>query len=79
MSYRRAWLILANLNESFDQKVAQTATGGTRGGKCELTPFGRALIDAYRTIEKEAGKAAKPALRRLQTHALKGAPRRPGP
>jgi molybdate transport system regulatory protein len=78
MSYRRAWLILANLNESFDQKVASTATGGTRGGKCELTAFGAALVEAYRTIEMEAGKAAKPALRKLQLHAVKGAPRRPG-
>lgn len=78
MSYRRAWLILANLNESFDRRVANTATGGTRGGKCELTEFGTALVEAYREVEKEAARAANPALRRLQAHAVKGAPRRPG-
>jgi molybdate transport system regulatory protein len=51
MSYRRAWLLLADLNASFDQSVAQTSTGGRGGGGVVLTPFGELLIAGYRKME----------------------------
>jgi molybdate transport system regulatory protein len=51
MSYRRAWLLLADLNASFDQSVAQASTGGRGGGGAVLTPFGERLIAGYRRME----------------------------
>src|ERR1700730_16978832 len=51
MSYRRAWLLLADLNASFDQSVAQATTGGRGGGGAVLTPFGELLIAGYRKME----------------------------
>jgi molybdate transport system regulatory protein len=51
MSYRRAWLLLADLNASFDQSVAQATTGGRGGGGAVLTPFGERLIAGYRKME----------------------------
>jgi molybdate transport system regulatory protein len=51
MSYRRAWLLLADLNASFDQPVAQASTGGRGGGGAVLTPFGEHLIAGYRKME----------------------------
>ena len=51
MSYRRAWLLLADLNASFDQSVAQASTGGRGGGGAVLTPFGELLIAGYRKME----------------------------
>src|SRR5882757_7350449 len=51
MSYRRAWLLLADLNASFDQPVAQASTGGRGGGGAVLTPFGELLIAGYRKME----------------------------
>ena len=51
MSYRRAWLLLADLNASFDQSVAQASTGGRGGGGAVLTPFGELLITGYRKME----------------------------
>ena len=51
MSYRRAWLLLADLNVSFEEKVALTTTGGRGGGGVRLTPFGERLIDGYRRME----------------------------
>ena len=51
MSYRRAWLLLADLNASFDQSVAQASTGGRGGGGVVLTPFGELLIAGYRKME----------------------------
>ena len=51
MSYRRAWLLLADLNSSFDQRVARLSTGGRGGGGAELTPFGKRLVAGYRKLE----------------------------
>jgi molybdate transport system regulatory protein len=51
MSYRRAWLLLADLNESFEEPVAQTMTGGSGGGGAVLTPFGERLVAGYRRLE----------------------------
>jgi molybdate transport system regulatory protein len=51
MSYRRAWLLLADLNLSFDEPVARATTGGRGGGGVVLTPFGAQLVEGYRKLE----------------------------
>ena len=51
MSYRRAWLLLADLNTSFDEPVARASTGGRGGGGAVLTSFGERLIAGYRKME----------------------------
>jgi len=53
MSYRRAWLLLADLNVSFEQPVALTSTGGRGGGGVILTAFGKRLVAEYRKMEAE--------------------------
>jgi molybdate transport system regulatory protein len=54
LSYRRAWLLINDLNNSFRLPVIEAATGGSGGGGEQLTPFGRKLIKLYQTIEAEA-------------------------
>jgi molybdate transport system regulatory protein len=51
MSYRRAWLLMADLNSSFDEAVVDTVTGGAHGGGAALTPFGARLVAGYRQLE----------------------------
>jgi molybdate transport system regulatory protein len=51
MSYRRAWLLMADLNASFDQPVVDTTTGGLHGGGAVLTPLGGRLVASYRKLE----------------------------
>jgi molybdate transport system regulatory protein len=51
MSYRRAWLLLEDMNVSFDEHVALTSTGGRGGGGAVLTPFGKRLVARYRAVE----------------------------
>ena len=41
MSYRRAWLLLEDLNTSFQQPVARMSVGGRGGGGASLTPIRR--------------------------------------
>src|ERR1700733_13954376 len=56
MSYRRAWLLLEDLNTSFQQPVAQMSVGGRGGGGASLTAFGSELVSAYRTLESDIRK-----------------------
>jgi molybdate transport system regulatory protein len=58
MSYRRAWLLLDELNRSLTEPVASTAVGGLRGGGARITSTGRALVKAYRAFEKKADALA---------------------
>ena len=57
MSYRRAWLLLDELNQTFCEPVATTAQGGRSGGGASLTPFGKRVVTGYRRMESEAHKA----------------------
>jgi molybdate transport system regulatory protein len=54
MSYRRAWLLVDSLNQIFREPVVETQAGGKSGGGALLTPFGRALVERYRAMEREA-------------------------
>ncbi|HWE72020.1 MAG TPA: winged helix-turn-helix domain-containing protein [Stellaceae bacterium] len=59
MSYRRAWMLIDDLNSSFRRKVVTTTLGGKEGGGAKLTPFGAELLKRYRTIEASATKATR--------------------
>jgi molybdate transport system regulatory protein len=67
MSYRRAWLLIDDLNRCFREAVVSKKPGGSRGGGAALTAFGRALIERYRSIETQATAAAERQLRELET------------
>jgi molybdate transport system regulatory protein len=57
MSYRRAWLLIDELNRLFETPVVETKHGGSAGGGAELTPFGHRVVQHYRSIERKAHKA----------------------
>jgi len=61
MSYRRAWLLLEDLNTSFAEPVAQMSVGGRGGGGAHLTPFGTELARAYRALESHILRRAQKA------------------
>jgi molybdate transport system regulatory protein len=66
MSYRRAWLLVDDMNRCFRQPVVTAQPGGSQGGGAALTAFGEKVIQKYRTIESEATAAAKPQLHDLE-------------
>ena len=79
MSYRRAWLLVDDMNRSFRAPVAATQPGGVRGGGAALTPFGLELIEKYRAIEARATAAAEPDLQALQNSLRRRPVRRQKP
>jgi molybdate transport system regulatory protein len=78
MSYRRAWLLLEDLNTSFQQPVARMSVGGKGGGGASLTPFGAELVAAYRDLEAQIRKRVQTAFPPTVLPA-NGAPRRRKP
>jgi molybdate transport system regulatory protein len=66
MSYRRAWLLVDDMNRCFRAPVVATQPGGVKGGGAALTPFGLQLIENYRAIEAQAAAAAMPRLQALE-------------
>jgi len=66
MSYRRAWLLVDDMNHCFREAVITAQPGGTRGGGAMLTAFGRKLVRSYRAIETEAAAAAGARLQDLE-------------
>ena len=73
MSYRKAWLLIRGLEESFGGAVVSTATGGAAGGGAALTPLGQKLIETYRRIERGAARAASADLKALSALVRAGA------
>jgi molybdate transport system regulatory protein len=57
MSYRRAWLLVDEMNRLFKQPVVESQRGGKQGGGAVLTPFGEALIIHYHAMEEKARAA----------------------
>lgn len=53
MSYRRAWLLVESLKQSFREPVTVASTGGKDGGGMLVTEFGEALIKSNRELERE--------------------------
>jgi len=63
MSYRRAWLLVEQLNDALQQPAVTAAPGGRQGGGAVLTPIGERIIELYRSIEGIARSSAKEQFR----------------
>jgi molybdate transport system regulatory protein len=75
MSYRSAWLLVDSMNSQFKQPVVSTVLGGRGGGSATLTPFGVALIERYRSMERATRRAIAKDLAALERQ-LRTPPRR---
>jgi molybdate transport system regulatory protein len=65
MSYRRAWLLVQDLNACFEGPCVTSQTGGAKGGGAVLTAFGNSLVKDYRSLESGAEKIAARKFKRL--------------
>lgn len=75
MSYRRAWLLMDDLNTSFDRPVVDTTTGGVHGGGAVLTAFGEQVVAGYRELESSlqpiANRCLKPLRKRVAARSAR--------
>jgi molybdate transport system regulatory protein len=68
MSYRRAWLLVDELNRLFRAPAIETKLGGRSGGGAALTAFGEELLKRFRTMEARTMKTLAADLDWLADH-----------
>jgi molybdate transport system regulatory protein len=77
MSYRRAWLLVESLKQSFREPVTVASAGGRDGGGMQVTEFGDALIKNYRALERDFATLAErrlhPIIATVIRHSKSGA------
>ena len=57
MSYRRAWMLIDEVNRSFKDPLILTSTGGKGGGGAKVTSLGQIVVDRYRDLENKVNKS----------------------
>lgn len=70
MSYRRAWLLVEEVNASFREPLVAKAPGGSGGGGASLTVAGHDVLARLTEIETALTTAASASLRRLDALAV---------
>lgn len=74
MSYRRAWLLVDELNRMFAEPLVETRGGGQGGGGAALTPEGERIVALYRTIERRTREGAAAELFAIEAALAPPAP-----
>ncbi len=65
MSYRRAWLLVEEVNGLFDNPVVIKWQGGESRGGASLTEFGEALIEQYDTLVRQSTDTNRALLKEI--------------
>jgi molybdate transport system regulatory protein len=68
MSYKRAWMLVEEMNRAFRDPLVDSTRGGAQGGGARLTEAGETVLSEYRSLERlmaEAGAARIDTLRAM--------------
>lgn len=73
MSYRRAWLLVDEMNACFRTPLVVSRQGGVRGGGADVTEVGLEALARYRELQNQAWEAVRVPFREFE--ALLAVPR----
>lgn len=73
MSYKRAWMLVEEMNAAFQDPLVESTRGGPAGGGARVTDAGERVITQYRRLEAKVLDAGAPEITALQ--AMLSAPR----
>jgi molybdate transport system regulatory protein len=51
MSYRRAWLLVEEMNAAFVSPLVAASAGGAGGGGAQITPLGQEMLERFRKLQ----------------------------
>ena len=68
MSYRRAWLLVEEMNVMFSEPVVASQRGGKQGGGAHITHFGEEVLARFRAMEEKTQAAIRADLDWLENH-----------
>jgi len=66
MSYRKAWLMVDEMNRCFTHPVVEAMKGGAQGGGAHLTDQGREALRQYRRLQALAQRSIEEELREFR-------------
>ena len=66
MSYKRAWMLVEEMNAAFRDPVVASARGGKTGGGAHLTETGATVLTQYRDLERIMAEAGADRIAALQ-------------
>jgi molybdate transport system regulatory protein len=72
MSYRRAWLLVEELNHLFGQALVTARPGGVKGGGAALTDAGERVVALYRDAEAKMKDSAAQEIAHLESALARG-------
>lgn len=58
MSYKRAWMLVEEMNAAFRDPLVESTRGGPGGGGARVTEAGLEMLRLFRSIEETAARAA---------------------
>ena len=74
MSYRRAWLLVDELNQLFAEPLVSAHHGGAQGGGAALTEAGRRIVALYRGAEAKMRASAENEIGAIESALSPGRP-----
>lgn len=66
MSYKRAWMLVEEMNAAFKEPLVTSARGGLGGGGARLTSAGLDVLRLYRDVVDRSAQAAADPMRTLE-------------
>ena len=67
MSYRRAWLLVQEINSGLQRPAVTTTQGGANGSGAAVTPVGEKIIELYHSIEVITSASAHQEFQEIAT------------
>lgn len=67
MSYKRAWMLVEEMNAAFALPLVTSARGGQGGGGARLTEFGAEVLGLYREVVARSETAAAAPIAALES------------
>ncbi len=67
MSYKRAWMLVMEMNAAFRDPLVESTRGGARGGGARLTDAGSTVLAHYRKLEDITAKAGAERIGAIQS------------
>jgi molybdate transport system regulatory protein len=66
MSYRKAWLLVEEMNRMFAAPLVAARPGGVNGGGAALTESGARVVALYRAAERKMRVGARSEIERME-------------
>lgn len=66
MSYKRAWMLVEEMNSAFREPLVESSRGGPHGGGAQVTQAGAEVLAQYRKLEERLAVMGAPEINAIR-------------